>query len=121
MGDAAQLSMALSNLVDNAVSYSGPDTRVTVSVRARTDLVEVTVADEGVGIAHEDLGRVFERFYRVDQARSRETGGTGLGLAIVKHVMNNHGGEVTVWSTVGVGSTFTLRLPAVRPDAEVAP
>jgi two-component system sensor histidine kinase SenX3 len=119
MGDSAQLTMALSNLVDNAISYSAADTRVTVSVRAREDVVEVAVTDEGVGIAHEDLGRVFERFYRVDPARSRQTGGTGLGLAIVKHVMNNHGGEVTVWSTLGVGSTFTLRLPAIRPDAEV--
>jgi two-component system, OmpR family, sensor histidine kinase SenX3 len=111
LGDPAQLGIALANLVENAVAYSGAGTRVTVAVRAREDIVEVTVTDEGVGIAHEDLGRIFERFYRVDSARSRETGGTGLGLAIVKHVMNNHGGEVTVWSTPGVGSTFTLRLP----------
>jgi len=91
-------------------------TRVTVSVRAREEIVEVTVADEGVGIAHEDLGRIFERFYRVDAARSRETGGTGLGISIVRHVSENHGGDVTVTSELGQGSTFEVRLPtAVDP------
>jgi two-component system sensor histidine kinase SenX3 len=117
LGDATQLGAALANLVENAIAYSSQGTRVTVAVRAREDIVEVAVTDEGIGIPHEDLGRIFERFYRVDSARSRETGGTGLGLAIVKHVMNNHGGEVTVWSTLGVGSTFTLRLPeAASPE-----
>jgi len=118
LGDVGQLEMALANLVDNAISYSAAGTRVTVSVKAREDVVEIAVTDEGVGIAHTDLGRIFERFYRVDPARSRETGGTGLGLSIVKHVMNNHGGEVTVWSTPGVGSTFTLRLPSVLTTPE---
>lgn len=115
LGDPGQLGVALSNLVENAVAYSAAGTGVTVAVRAREGIVEIAVTDEGIGIEPEDLGRVFERFYRVDPARSRETGGTGLGLAIVKHIMNNHGGEVTVWSTVGVGSTFTLRLPLTGP------
>ena len=115
LGDPGQLGVALSNLVENAVAYSAAGTGVTVAVRAREGIVEIAVTDEGIGIEPEDLGRVFERFYRVDPARSRETGGTGLGLAIVKHIMNNHGGEVTVWSTVGVGSTFTLRLPLAGP------
>jgi two-component system sensor histidine kinase SenX3 len=118
LGDVGQLEMALANLVDNAINYSAGGTRVTVSVKSREDVVEIAVTDEGVGIAHADLGRIFERFYRVDPARSRETGGTGLGLSIVKHVMNNHGGEVTVWSTPGVGSTFTLRLPSVLNPSE---
>ncbi len=112
LGDVGQLGVALSNLVDNAIAYSSASTGVTIAVKAREGIVEISVTDEGIGIEQGDLGRVFERFYRVDPARSRETGGTGLGLAIVKHIMNNHGGEVTVWSTLGVGSTFTLRLPA---------
>lgn len=111
LGDAGQLGVALSNLIDNAIAYSSASTGVTIAVKAREGIVEIAVTDEGIGIEQGDLGRVFERFYRVDPARSRETGGTGLGLAIVKHIMNNHGGEVTVWSTLGVGSTFTLRLP----------
>jgi two-component system, OmpR family, sensor histidine kinase SenX3 len=118
LGDFGQLVMALTNLVANAIAYSGPTTRVTIAVKAREEIVEVAVTDEGIGIAQQDLGRVFERFYRVDPARSRQTGGTGLGLAIVKHVTNNHGGEVTVWSTVGVGSTFTLRLPLATSAAD---
>ena len=112
LGDAGQLAMALSNLIDNAIAYSARGTQVSVTTRSREDIVEIVVTDQGVGIAQADLGRIFERFYRVDPARSRQTGGTGLGLAIVKHVMNNHGGEVTVWSRPAVGSTFTLRLPA---------
>jgi two-component system, OmpR family, sensor histidine kinase SenX3 len=94
------------------VNYSDHGTNVHIVARVVEDVVEVSVKDEGIGIERSELDRVFERFYRVDPARSRETGGTGLGLAIVKHVMNNHGGEVTVWSTPGVGSTFTLRVPA---------
>lgn len=111
LGDMGQLSVALSNLVENAISYSSAGTGVTIGVKAREGVVEIAVTDEGIGIERHDLGRVFERFYRADPARSRATGGTGLGLAIVKHIMNNHGGEVTVWSTPDVGSTFTLRLP----------
>jgi two-component system sensor histidine kinase SenX3 len=115
-GSEQQLVTALANLLDNAVHYSPDGTRVSVGVRCAEDTVEVTVTDEGIGIAERDLERVFERFYRADPARSRATGGTGLGLAIVKHVATNHGGDVTVWSVEGQGSTFTLRLPADRTE-----
>ena len=111
-GDERQLATAVANLLDNAVAYSAPGTRVAVSARARGDEVEVSVTDQGIGIAQADRERVFERFYRVDPARSRDTGGTGLGLAIVKHIATNHGGRVDVWSVEGTGSTFTLTLPA---------
>lgn len=111
-GDRTQLLAALRNLIANAVSYSPAHTRVAVDARIVDRLIEISVTDQGVGIPSTDLDRIFERFYRVDPARSRVTGGTGLGLAIVKHVCQNHGGECTVWSEVGVGSTFTLRLPA---------
>ena len=128
-GDERQLVTALVNLVDNAVVYSGVGTRIAVGMRLRTDpadptagSVEISVSDQGIGIAEGDLERVFERFYRADPARSRATGGTGLGLAIVKHIASNHGGNVSVWSVEGSGSTFTLRLPAAlpRPDDIVA-
>jgi two-component system sensor histidine kinase SenX3 len=115
-GNETQLSTALGNLVDNAIAYSPEHTRVSVTSHLVTDAdgidwVDIAVADQGIGIADTDLDRVFERFYRVDQARSRATGGTGLGLAIVKHIATNHGGSVSVWSVVGSGSTFTMRLP----------
>ena len=112
VGDRRQLVSALTNLLDNGVKYSEPGT--SIRVRASTDgtWVDVTVRDRGMGIPRRDLERIFERFYRVDRARSRETGGTGLGLAIVRHVASNHRGEVRVESREGVGSTFTLRLPA---------
>ncbi len=110
-GSAARLTTALSNLVANAIMYSEPDTRISVSVRRAGGMVEMVVADEGMGISSEDLGRIFERFYRVDRARSRARGGTGLGLAIVKHIASDHGGEVTASSRLGEGSTFTLRIP----------
>jgi two-component system, OmpR family, sensor histidine kinase SenX3 len=125
----SQVIMALRNLLENAVAYSPERTRVVVTVQrlaprglARTHdggMVEISVADQGIGISAADQQRIFERFYRVDPARSRETGGTGLGLAIVKHVCVNHGGEVTVWSTEGAGSTFTLRLPQRQDRADV--
>ena len=110
-GDRRQLVSATYNLLENAVKYS--DEGSSVQVRARTDgrWVDVEVEDHGIGIPRRDLERVFERFYRVDRARSRETGGTGLGLAIVRHVASNHAGEVHVESAEGEGSTFTLRLP----------
>ncbi len=110
-GDRRQLVSAAYNLLENAVKYS--DRGSTVQVRARTDgrWVDIEVQDHGIGIPRRDLERVFERFYRVDRARSRETGGTGLGLAIVRHVASNHAGDVRVESTEGEGSTFTLRLP----------
>ena len=112
VGDRRQLVSALTNLLDNGVKYSEPGSAI--RVRARTDgtWVDVAVRDRGMGIPRRDLERIFERFYRVDRARSRDTGGTGLGLAIVRHVASNHRGEVRVESREGVGSTFTLRLPA---------
>jgi two-component system sensor histidine kinase SenX3 len=114
LGDQSQLHMALSNLIQNAINYSPESTRVGVAVATTDDLVEFTVTDQGVGIPEKDLERIFERFYRVDPARSRETGGTGLGLSIVKHVASNHGGDISVWSLEGQGSTFTLRLPRAK-------
>ena len=111
-GDGRQLVSAIGNLVENAVKYSGHGGVVQVRTRRDDRSVEVMVADQGDGIPARDLDRIFERFYRVDRARSRETGGTGLGLAIVRHVASNHGGEVLVSSTEGDGSTFVLRLPA---------
>ncbi|MFD6564709.1 sensor histidine kinase [Micromonospora profundi] len=115
-GSDAQLATAVANLVENAINYSGEDTTVRVTLRGGDEHVEIAVADQGIGIAPTDVDRVFERFYRADQARSRATGGTGLGLAIVKHIASNHGGRVEVSSTLGGGSTFTLRLPASPPD-----
>ena len=110
-GDEVQLVTALRNLVSNAINYSPEGTKVGVGVRLVDDQIEITVTDQGPGISEVDQTRIFERFYRVDPARSRETGGTGLGLAIVKHVCANHGGDCTVWSRVGEGSTFTLQFP----------
>jgi two-component system sensor histidine kinase SenX3 len=114
LGDEDLLVTALRNLLENAVVYSPERTRVVVSASrngART--AQISVADQGIGIPERDLERIFERFYRVDPARSRATGGTGLGLAIVKHVMAAHRGKVTVWSQEGAGSTFTLQMPLV--------
>jgi two-component system sensor histidine kinase SenX3 len=111
-GDRRDLISAVANLVDNAIKYSEPGSRVTVEVRGQADWVEIAVTDQGIGIPSRDIERVFERFYRVDRARSRSTGGTGLGLAIVRHVAVNQGGSVEVRSVEGEGSTFTLRLRA---------
>src|SRR4051812_14175251 len=111
-GVEAQLVTAVSNLLDNAINYSPDGTRVAVTVRRSGDVWAITVTDQGVGIPEADLDRIFERFYRVDPARSRATGGTGLGLAIVKHIVRNHDGNVRVWSSPGAGSSFTLVLPA---------
>ena len=116
-GSDSQVATAVANLVENAIAYSAEETRVTVTTRADDDHVQISVADQGIGIAPSEVDRIFERFYRADQARSRATGGTGLGLAIVKHIATNHGGRVEVSSTLGGGSTFTLRLPARPPDA----
>ncbi|MAT05967.1 MAG: two-component sensor histidine kinase [Acidimicrobiaceae bacterium] len=113
-GDARQLTSALGNLVENAVKYSHDGGVVEVRVRPDDATIAIDVVDRGIGIAPGDVERVFERFYRVDPARSRATGGTGLGLAIVRHVVTQHGGEVTVESTQGSGSTFTLHLPAAH-------
>ncbi|WP_375489642.1 sensor histidine kinase [uncultured Jatrophihabitans sp.] len=120
-GNAAQLGTAVTNLVDNAIAYSGSGTRVAITARAAEDeqarpVVDIAVTDQGIGIADVDLDRIFERFYRVDPARSRATGGTGLGLAIVKNIVTNHLGTVSVWSENRSGSTFTIRLPRVHSD-----
>jgi two-component system sensor histidine kinase SenX3 len=119
-GDKTQLAAALGNLVENAVNYSPEETRVAVTVKRVKDTVEISVTDQGIGIPERDLERIFERFYRVDPARSRATGGTGLGLSIVKHIAATHGGEVSVWSVEGNGSTFTLRLPAYIEERDLA-
>jgi two-component system sensor histidine kinase SenX3 len=118
-GDRTLLITALSNLVENAIAYSPPGSPVSISRRLAGGMVEIAVTDRGIGIAPEHQQRVFERFFRVDPARSRATGGTGLGLAIVKHVAANHGGGVRLWSRPGIGSTFTMRIPA-HPRREPA-
>ncbi len=115
-GVESQLVSAVANLVDNAVKYSGVGSTVRVKVKLSGSWVDISVRDRGIGIPAKDLERIFERFYRVDRARSRETGGTGLGLSIVRHVATNHGGEVLVVSNEGRGSTFTLRLPFVAGE-----
>ncbi|WP_406832420.1 ATP-binding protein [Pedococcus sp. KACC 23699] len=122
-GDEDLLVTAVRNLIGNAVAYSDNGSRVAVGGRLNGDMVEVTVTDQGQGIPQAEQARIFERFYRVDGARSRATGGTGLGLAIVKHICANHGGDVTVWSEEGRGSTFTIRLPAAadRSGGHLAP
>jgi two-component system sensor histidine kinase SenX3 len=114
IGDRDQLIMAVLNLVENAINYSPENTKVSVVVKVKEELLEISVTDQGIGIAEGELARVFERFYRVDPARSRMTGGTGLGLSIVKHVALNHGGDIKVWSKEGVGSTFTLQFPIAK-------
>lgn len=121
-GDRNLLVTAVRNLLDNAVAYSPDATRVGVGVSTTADLVQIAVVDQGIGIPATEQDRIFERFYRVDPARSRNTGGTGLGLSIVKHVAADHGGDVVVWSQPGRGSTFTLRLPrAEEPSTRATP
>jgi two-component system sensor histidine kinase SenX3 len=110
-GDRNQIMMAIHNLIENAINYSPNGTRVAVTLKVVEEIAEVSVSDQGIGIPEKDLERIFERFYRVDPARSRLTGGTGLGLSIVKHVALNHGGDVSLWSVEGAGSTFTIRFP----------
>ena len=120
-GDGRQLRTLLTNLVDNAVKYSFPrdggSATVTISVGEANGSVEISVADQGIGIPEAHVERIFERFYRVDRARSRETGGTGLGLSIVRHIARNHNGDVRVESVEGEGSTFSVSLPLWRPRA----
>lgn len=113
-GSTSMLATAVSNLISNAITYSPAHTTIGVSTRTDNGMVEISVKDEGIGISEDNLGRVFERFYRVDKARSRATGGTGLGLSIVKHIASNHGGDVVAWSKEGSGSTFTLRIPELH-------
>ena len=112
-----QIATAITNLFENAINYSDPGGQVGISLKRVDNFAEIVVTDSGVGIALEDQARIFERFYRVDASRSRETGGTGLGLAIVKHIALNHGGEISVFSKPGLGSTFTLTLP-ITPSSE---
>lgn len=120
MGDQMQLSTAVGNLVENALVYSDAGARVVVAARRRMraddDYIDLTVSDNGIGIPADQLERIFERFYRVDYARSRADGGSGLGLAIVKHIAAAHNGIAMVWSQPGRGSTFTLRLPTHHPS-----
>jgi two-component system sensor histidine kinase SenX3 len=121
LGDEALLVTAIDNLISNAVAYSPEGSTVSISRRRVGDMVEIAVTDRGIGIAQADQERVFERFFRVDKARSRATGGTGLGLAIVKHVAANHNGSIRLWSRRGTGSTFTLSIPAyTQPDTETS-
>ena len=124
-GSLDQISAAVSNLVANAVAYSDEGSRVLVSTKSLGDTAQISVVDQGIGIPAGEIERIFERFYRVDPARHRSTGGTGLGLSIVKHVAATHGGDVSVWSVEGQGSTFTLTLPlsphptSIRPSVPV--
>jgi two-component system, OmpR family, sensor histidine kinase SenX3 len=118
-GDAQILIEAVGNLIANAIVYSPRGSRVGVGVRVDDGVIEISVSDQGIGIDEADRDRIFERFYRADEARSRRTGGTGLGLSIVKHATQRHGGEVRLWSRPGRGSTFTMRLPQIAaPDVE---
>ena len=122
LGDEGLLVMAVANLISNAIAYSPDGSTVSISRTRRDDHVEIAVTDRGIGIAPADQNRVFERFFRVDKARSRATGGTGLGLAIVKHVAANHNGSIRLWSQPGTGSTFTLSVPmCAAEDHEESP
>jgi two-component system sensor histidine kinase SenX3 len=120
-GDRALMIVAVHNLISNAIAYSNDGGRVGVGAKVVGDTVEIAITDQGVGIEGEDLDRIFERFYRVDQARSRNTGGSGLGLSIVKHTVQNHGGDVRVWSRPGRGSTFMIRLPRAEAPPQSEP
>lgn len=118
-GEPQILTEAVGNLVANAIAYSPQGSKVGIGVKLDATVVEIAVTDRGIGIPESDQHRVFERFYRADQARSRRTGGTGLGLSIVKHAVQRHGGEVRLWSRPDRGSTFTIRLPmSEAPDLE---
>jgi two-component system sensor histidine kinase SenX3 len=117
-GSYEQVATAVTNLLENAINYSDAGGQIGIALRKTDETAEIVVTDSGVGIALEDQARIFERFYRVDPSRSRETGGTGLGLAIVKHIALNHGGDISVFSKPGLGSTFTLSLPLKRENNE---
>ncbi len=119
LGDRDQIIMAIQNLVENAVNYSPEGTKVTVSSGIEDGIVTISITDQGIGIPENEKDRIFERFYRVDPARSRQSGGTGLGLSIVKHVATKHGGEVSVWSVENIGSTFSLKLPLFSKSEEI--
>ncbi len=119
LGDRDQLIMAIHNLVENAINYSPENTKVSISTTIENGIIDIAITDQGIGISETEQDRIFERFYRVDPARSRQTGGTGLGLSIVKHVAAKHGGEVKIWSVENVGSTFSFRLPVYVPPLEI--
>ncbi|GAA1771576.1 sensor histidine kinase [Agromyces humatus] len=119
-GDRSLLIVAVHNLIANAIAYSSEGGRVGVGTKIVDGAVEIAVTDQGIGIESDELERVFERFYRIDQARARNTGGSGLGLSIVKHTVQNHGGDVRVWSQPGRGSTFMIRLPLAEPPIEAS-
>jgi two-component system phosphate regulon sensor histidine kinase PhoR len=121
IGNAEYLERAISNLVENAVKYTREEGLIRLIVRGSAEQVIVEVVDNGVGIAAEDLPRIFERFYRVERSRSRDAGGTGLGLSIVKHIVQVHGGKIEVESTPGVGSTFRLLFPPAPQESQQAP
>ena len=118
LGNAEQITAAVANLVANAIAYSGEGSTVLVSTKGLPESVEISVVDQGIGIPEHEVARIFERFYRVDPARHRSTGGTGLGLSIVKHVAATHGGDISVWSVEGQGSTFTLTLPRRKQEGD---
>lgn len=120
-GDEALLRQAIDNLIDNALKYTPENGHVSVSLERTDEHARIAITDNGIGITRSDQNRIFERFYRVDKARSRHLGGTGLGLAIVKHIARIHGGDIAVASVPGSGSTFTLQLPVAADDAEVVP
>lgn len=120
-GDSARLVVALNNLIANAVHYSPDNSQVGIGAVRRNSFIEIAVTDQGIGMTKEEVERVFERFYRTDQARSRSTGGTGLGLSIVKHIVSNHGGDIRVWSAPGKGSTFTIRIPEAETPGKDTP
>ncbi len=117
-GDPELLGTAIRNLIENAIRYSPEKTKVGIGITERDGVVKVSVKDQGPGIPEDEQDRIFERFYRIDPARSRQTGGTGLGLSIVKHVVGQHSGEISVWSVPGEGSTFTMTLPTVDEETE---
>jgi two-component system sensor histidine kinase SenX3 len=118
-GDREQLVMAIHNLIENAINYSPESTNVSITSKLQDSIIEISVTDQGIGIPESEVERIFERFYRVDPARSRQTGGTGLGLSIVKHIVTKHGGEIKVWSAENVGSTFSIRLPIISSEPEL--
>ena len=111
MGDELRLQQVFTNLIDNAIKYSPEDTVVSVSLTQSLNNAIITVQDQGIGMAPEDVSRIFERFYRVDKGRSRQAGGTGLGLSIVKQIVEQHGGSIEVKSVINEGTTFTVTLP----------
>lgn len=118
LGDREQLVMAIHNLIENAINYSPDNTNVSITSNVEDAIVDISITDQGIGIPESEIERIFERFYRVDPARSRQTGGTGLGLSIVKHIVTKHGGDIKVWSSENIGSTFSIRLPVVKEEGQ---